>query len=86
MAIWVSPKMGKHGPRIKVQRKSGNKVIPNNWISITVEDEPRIIKGIITRKAYDQIVEFIKLNRKILVAYWEQKISTKDFSKKLKKI
>jgi hypothetical protein len=45
--IWVSVKSGRerHGPRIKVQAKKVTKVQTNNWVSVTIDENPRVVEG-----------------------------------------
>lgn len=82
--IWVSVKTGgeRHGPRIKVQKTEANKVTPNDWFSVTISDEPKIVNNSkkikISSRDYKKIVKWIELNKKVLLDYWNCKTNTLD--------
>ena len=55
--IWVSAKMGSHGPRIKVYES-----LPNGInFSVTIEDKPRVVAGkcFVNTKELNRIFDFI---------------------------
>jgi hypothetical protein len=70
--IWVSYKTGKekHGPRIKIK-------IDNEFIPISIEDDPKIMlskfkinKLSVDSRTWKDIVNWIRLNKDILLDYW----------------
>lgn len=68
--VWVSTQIGKekHGPRIKVE-------IDGNRVPVTIEDNPqwKSKKITIDAKSFNQIKEWILLNKKLLLDYWNSK-------------
>lgn len=94
MVLWIQPKSGKerHGPRIKIQAHPGDKVDPENFISVTISDFPEPIgKGSlvfsIPSQTWKQVVKFIHLNKEGLLKVWNDEITPFEFaSKYLKKV
>ena len=88
MVVWVSEKGGaKHGPRIKVSTELGAKIDPGSTVTVTIEDNPRKIGSArLAAKHLTQVAEFIRKNSKVLIQYWERKISTKDMMDKIEKL
>ena len=43
MVIYIIQKNAPHGPRIKVSKSYGDKVIQGNWFTMTIEQNPRVI-------------------------------------------
>jgi predicted RNA-binding protein len=82
--IYVSVKQGSHGPRLKVFK---NKQPKGENFSVTIEDTPRMIgKVFVNAKELKRIVEFITLNKQVLLDYWNFEITTTTLVKELKKI
>lgn len=81
MVTYISQKNAPHGPRIKVSKSYGDKVIPGNWFTMTIEQNPRVIGkvGQIRARDINLVTDFIELNQKLLIEYWEQNppLSTK---------
>ena len=77
--IWVSTKSGvKHGPRIKVKRDYATNFDVGDTFTITISDSPEVIgTHNLTSKDIKQIIKFIKLNKDILLQYWNTEISTR---------
>lgn len=88
VVVWVSVgSHTKHGPRIKIQTKIGNKINPSELIPITIEDEPKNIENYkIDKKLFDDIKKWIKKNREVLMKYWKFEIYTDEMLKKIKKL
>lgn len=88
--IWIGPKSGKekHNARIKVRDKDGKKTL----YPISISTKPEWVEGeppSLSRKEINQIEEFVKLNRALLLKYWlhgDEKMSLKDVFSKLKKL
>lgn len=88
MVIWISEKSGvRHGPRIKVSLKRGDKIDPSNTVSITITKTP-VQKGIekLPAKDFALVQKFIVLNIDLLLKYWHREVSTKELILKLKSI
>lgn len=67
--IWLSPQSGKekHAARIKIQ-------IDNEFVPITISDNPIIKSNIkIDAKKLNKVYNWIKLNKTILLKYWNGK-------------
>lgn len=74
MVVFISIKNAEHGCRLKVSQIYGTKVRFAQWFSMTVEDEPRITgdTGDIKTKDIQQVKEFIRLNRHVILDFWDQ--------------
>ena len=84
--IWISSGQGvRHGPRIKVVR--GVKWNPNESATIPLTGMPRVIGDIgITQDEFSKIVDWININRQLLLQYWDGDMLTSDFIEQMKKI
>ena len=84
MVIWIKPKGNeKHGARIKVQTEHGDKAREGQWVTVTVENEPKLIgKGLHT-KDFTLVSDFVKKNQKILLQFWNDTISLSAFLNKI---
>lgn len=81
--VWISHKTGneKHWVRIKVS-------IDNNFYSVTISDNPEwvhIPKGV-SQKKLNQVIEWVKLNKQVLLDHWNQKIDSFELGSNIKKI
>lgn len=89
MPIYISDKRGvNHGARIKVSclySKTSNK-----QFSITISDNPEVVAnhdvGNIKSSDIKKAIEFVKLNKDILLQYWNLAISTGTLVKNMKKV
>lgn len=74
MGIWISSKMGNHGPRIKAQNDYSQRISKSKLFVVTIEDEPKIIgdTGKLTSKDLLNIVEFVKQNQEPLLDLWNE--------------
>lgn len=75
---------GNHNlPCIKIEYK-------NNWIPISIEDEPRILANggdvNIDSNTFKKTVEWIRLNKEILLQYYSNPMSTKIFLNSIKSV
>jgi hypothetical protein len=90
MVVWVSPKNAPHGPRLKVSQRYGDKTRVGEWFTMTLEDEPRVIGelGQIRQKDIELVEEFIKKNKSLLLAYWDQDeyVDTSDLIEGLQRV
>ena len=82
MNIYASKKQAKHGCRIKIQKTKGAK-ITNDWMIVTVEDEPRVFGGNPGPKQWNLIKRFIELNKKALLDFWNGIINRQVFEKSI---
>lgn len=87
--IWIDgPREMKHGKRIKVQNNYSTNFTPDDLISLTISDEPRLGKTIkkikIKNKDLTKLKEWVILNKQTLLDYSEGKLSTRELDKLLK--
>ena len=71
--IWISVKgNAKHGPRIKVYKNNSGK---GENFSVTIGDTPSTIGDVfIKSKDLNDIFEFIKINKDVLLKHWNNTI------------
>lgn len=82
--IWVSGKNANHGARIKVYK---NKVPRGPNFSVTISDNPKTIGDVfVSNKELLRIYEFVKLNKELLLQYWEYQIETYEMVNSIKKV
>jgi hypothetical protein len=88
MVIWVSERGdAKHGARIKVSTSHSEKINISESVSVSITEPPEIMAGIgLSNKDFQLVAEFIRLNKKLLLAYWNSEIDTADLISDLKKI
>ena len=93
--IWVDMgglyKKGGHGKRIKFQNDYGNKCNENNTLSMTIEDDPRVILKQSSRLKIESsdvelIKKFVIINKVALSDVADQKIDSIQFAKLMKMI
>jgi len=87
VVIWVSGggEKLKHGPRIKVVH--GNKFKPELSSTIPLTPPMRIIGNAdVSQEEFAQIIDWIELNRDIILKYWNDEISTHTLLDSIKKI
>jgi len=82
--IWVSVKNANHGPRIKIFK---NKQAKGENFSVTIEENPKTIgKVFVNSKELNKINEFIKVNERLLIDYWNYSIDTTDLAINITKV
>lgn len=88
MVIWVSEKgRSQHGPRIKVSKAHSHKANIMNTVSISISDEPEIVAGEgLSNKDFELVKKYIKLNKDVLLDYWDGEIDTAELISRLVKI
>lgn len=86
VVIWVeeSGDVKDRYPRMTVMTHPG-KMNYEEAVLVTVKDPPRVI-GVLKPSIKKKVVEFINLNRDALMAYWNQKLSTMQFIRRLRKV
>lgn len=90
MVIYASPRDGlQHGPRIKVFDKYGDSALNTTpQVPITVSDSPQVEGKFdnIKDKDVSKVKQWIKLNKQLLIDFYNHKISKTEFEKSIKKI
>ena len=84
--IWVSTKNANHGPRLKIQRNTGNKMQIDDTFSMTISDSPAVIGepgNDLTAEDIAYFKRFMLKNKDTLLAYWNGEIDTSDLTEKL---
>ncbi len=82
--IWVSSKAHhKHGPRIKL---SSNNRSNNLDIVITIGDDTTLIHGKLKNKVLKKVIKWVILNKKTLMDYWNDNLSTRQMLNNIKKV
>jgi len=89
--IWVSAgefyeQHIQRGPRITVM--TGTRITPEGLpdaASVTLTDPPRVI-GDLPVKLRKQVVQFVKVNKGILIQYWRNEVSTREMIEGLTRI
>lgn len=79
--IYISVKgNSKHFARIKASSKRGDKLKADSLITITIGDEPVVIgnKGDLTAKDIHQLIDFVIVNKVVLLSYWNEEIDTAE--------
>jgi len=79
----VAGKKLKHGPRLKVYL--GTSLVGAKSVSVTLTKPPRIL-GDMPKRVEKDVLKFIDLNFDLLLAHWENKISSKTFLLNLKSL
>jgi hypothetical protein len=83
--IWVSVgefegKKSEHNARIKVvQGTSISAAKLKTAVIVTITDEPEVLHGTLRPKIKKDVIAFITINKKTLLAYWNGKIDTFTF-------
>jgi hypothetical protein len=68
--VFISQRGGaRHDVRIKLAR--GPKVRPAEMITVAVRPRPRIIRGEMSTPEFDLVTQWIELNRRVLLDYWD---------------
>ena len=82
--IWVDGNRNTpHGKRIKFQNNNAKRLNGGELIPVTISDEPQIPKSVktkikISQKELNEIKEWIKLNKDVLIKYGNGEITTKQ--------
>jgi hypothetical protein len=79
----VAGKKLKHGPRLTVYL--GTSIVGAESVSVTLTNPPRVL-GEMPRRVEKDVLKFIDLNFDLLIAHWENKISSKTFLLNLKSV
>ena len=74
--IWFSTKWKNLQPRIKIEDRDCK-------VSISIEDNPKILNGY-CNDDLSNVFNWVKLNKNVLLDYWNEKISIVECIKSLK--
>ena len=79
--IWFGPNPHYHGKRVKVSN-TPDKFSKDDCFTITIpkfEIIGKVNKSLITQKVYEDIINFLELNLKLIEDFSDEKISTDEF-------
>jgi hypothetical protein len=83
--IWVSPKgRTRHAARIKVAIDPPDTLNPASKTASVAVDDGSVVEGHIPSR--EQVEEFVKINREVLMEFWEHRIDTPELTQRLKPI
>ena len=89
--IWISAgefsgKEIKHGPRIKVVL--GDKITTDglkNAITVRLSTPPEVL-GDLPGKVKSRVIDFVELNKDLLLQHWNGEVDTQEMLEQLKKV
>lgn len=87
IVVWISQGVGlPHGPRVKANTGSGEKVTRDSFFSMTIEDNPKVVAGKPEKTLYaKELSKWIVLNQQVLLDYWTDKLEdTEEVLQQLK--
>lgn len=86
--VWAdSNRQMKHGLRIQFQNSYSDKTDSSSLVPMTISEDPQIpvqVKLRISKADLQKVQQWVILNKDLLAAYAEEKITTKDFVNSLK--
>ena len=80
--VYISNAVPRHKPRVKV-------IDPKGQFSMYISDNPLVSSGsseMFKSRSVEELKEWIKLNKQVLLDYWFDKIDTAELTLKLKRI
>jgi hypothetical protein len=77
MTVWVSPRgNARHDVRVKVNMTHGNRMNIADTAVVGVRPTPRVIAGELSLADTQAVLQWVALNRDVLVDYWGGEIDT----------
>ena len=87
MTIWVRPRSNeRHGPRIKVCTVHGNRMLPDQTVTVTLPTILVIPPGGLSASDLFVVGDWIRLNEEAITAHWDGQISSIEFARRLRKL
>lgn len=87
MTVWVSPRGGaRHDVRVKVCRVPGDRMVIEDAASVAVRPEPALVEGELDTMSLAAVSSWIRLNRDVLVAYWDGTADTAELVQRLQRV
>jgi hypothetical protein len=85
--IWISPKgRTRQAARIKVAIDPPDSLNATSQTASVAVHDGSVTEGHIPSHILRQVQEFVKINREILIDYWEERIDTRQLDQRLKRI
>jgi hypothetical protein len=87
MTVWVSARGGaRHDVRVKVSRQGGDRMVIEDAASVAVRPEPALVEGALDPASLAAVSAWIRLNREVLVEYWDGTADTADLIQRLQRV
>jgi hypothetical protein len=72
VTVWASPRgRARHAARIKVCRRPGDRMDPNDLVSVSIRATPRAIDGDLPPEVMPAVSGWIACNEAALMDYWD---------------
>ena len=76
----------RHDVRVKVNQSRGTRMLPGNLAVVGVRPAPRLIAGSLSPADLVVVSDWVRLNKAVLVDYWEYRISTAQLIERLQRL
>ena len=76
----------RHDVRVKVNQSRGTRMLPGNLAVVGVRPTPRLIAGSLSPADLVVVSDWVRLNKAVLVDYWECRISTAQLIERLQRL
>jgi hypothetical protein len=87
MVVWASERgHARHDVRIKVNQAHGTRMPPGNLATVAARPAPRLVDGQLSATDLQLVSQWIRLNEAALLDYWEYRISTAEFVRRLRRL
>lgn len=87
MTVWVRARGGaRPDVRVKVSRQGGDRMVIEDAAAVAVRPEPALVEGELDAASLAAVSGWIRLNRDVLVAYWDGTADTADLIQRLQRV
>ena len=87
VTVWVSPRGGaRHDARIKVARKPGDRMDPDDVAVVAVRPEPSLIHGQLSAEITRAVLAWATQNFDALIDYWDGRLDTVELGARLTRL
>ena len=84
MVVWVSERgRARHDVRVKVALAHGHRASPYDTASMAVRPTPRLVVGQLSAGDLRAVSNWVQLNEKVIVEYWDGAIGTGELMRRL---
>jgi hypothetical protein len=85
--VFISPKGAtQHGPRIKLAIDPPDSINPQRKTASVAIDDGEVVAGEVSAELLKKVQEFVRINRDVLIEYWNYQIDTGELRERLKSI
>ncbi len=71
--VWISTRVGRHGPRVKYYQKPGRE---QPSFSLSIDEPPVVVAGDLPVRVINrmgpEVTEWVRLNREALLSFWNE--------------